>query len=1241
MDATGSDQSDGDGSGDEGDSCRRGDDGVCESGTDESTGGESSNDKKNRRRNRRARSAPSDSTPQVYTFVQPKQEGASAKLVPRITPKGTQRKADPRWWRAKMVEELLDDLGTQQERVQTTQQSTHGLSRKGVSTGLSAEMLSAEMGFAVELAEALQDIMIVAADGGRRWPVDRGGRVVLTSWPAGEKWWRGYPEGVLVSGPEEAGDVPREVVIRVSEKAQSEAEAANMAAELAAERDAEHSTDIATAQAPCSAAEPAGSPDTGTKETKAVDRASAEAFSARATSYTYDEQLALGLQHIHAHRYRDAIINFKRCRALEPTDPAACYNIACCYSLLRLSGLALRWLTSAVDLGLMDGGVLLEDTDLDNIRDAPRFRQLQQRLHRETTIVRPAASVGDRNEERRAGVGDVKFSPADDESEEEVDAAAELVDAHLLGLPLPSTPRAAFDGGDGGPIVTAALESAGDRSDSTAGGSTEESAASTEVSAQAENDDEAEVAKMHRERLQRQQVKTNRRTKTKKSKLKPEPEPELEPENRESEYHGVSWNTSSRLWQSALPFEGQSKFIGQFDEETDAAHAHDDAAHETYGADVHCNANGVLLNFSMACADCRTWAQACMAAGEPQEAVDWLEQALQDTSQPSDEERPLVAYKLAGCYATCLDSSLALRWLSSAIQWGLGTIRAADELEPHTEAVFASLWRDARFLTLCAKLDEARHGPARREHTRLVRRHRAARASACVKTAMASTATDSGNGVDHAEEHASSPTVSYIDAMQDPGARGEQVDVSPQEHELDLFFEFWCENSTAMNDLFGRLATRLIPLDLIRTTLRRIIGGLNLKTADVEDRVLIMLGLASCGISEQGACGMPGAPSMFHTDIERVSGVAFSAATVGINSGGANMSASSRHRSLKTEALCHAASPNQLPRGAAATVPVLARVVDREDFLSRCADVAAAWSKAASRNSRSEWLQEFEARGRVASSPSADATTDDEETVIADAPQAVQIVNLDATRDRGPLAPEATDTSMSPGGLTVADVNMPRSQVTPEKPAAVVHAQLVLTPQDLRASGGSLTSQRRWQDASDGLPDNTRRDWTVATVSTWLRALGMSDSVVGRAHEAKIDGARLLDAAEDPDPAACTRVLDALGLATLGSRKLLSKAITSLACKADRMLGDSTALPPRAPDADTFASSFGSTGGAPSLAEAAFFERLNWSVAGGEEDQQPAKKDNLVLDRFSLHRAPSSQLASSSFGDVSSITMGL
>jgi hypothetical protein len=142
------------------------------------------------------------------------------------------------------------------------------------------------------------------------------------------------------------------------------------------------------------------------------------------------------------------------------------------------------------------------------------------------------------------------------------------VDAHLLGLPLPSTPRAAFDGGDGGPIVTAALESAGDRSDSTAGGSTEESAASTEVSAQAENDDEAEVAKMHRERLQRQQVKTNRRTKTKKSKLKPEPEPELEPENRESEYHGVSWNTSSRLWQSALPFEGQSKFMGQFDERT-------------------------------------------------------------------------------------------------------------------------------------------------------------------------------------------------------------------------------------------------------------------------------------------------------------------------------------------------------------------------------------------------------------------------------------------------------------------------------------------------------------------------------------------------------------------------------------------------------------------------------------------------------------------------------------------------
>lgn len=1179
-----------------------------------------------KKKKRRPRSAPSDQTPRVYKVVRPKGEGASAKLLPRAAPKGTRRPADPRWLRAKLVEQQLDDLATKVEQDQTTRMRPTEQSRKGVATGLPTEALADEIGCEVELAEALHDLVIVSADGGRRWPVDKGGRIVLTSWPADEKWWQGFPERVLVSGPEEAGDIPREVVIRVSEKVQSEAEAA---AKLAAERAAENldATDGAlTAEAERVEKAPEA------VEKAAVDRSSAEAFRvaavavAGAKNYDYDEQLALGLQKIHAHRYREAIINFKRCRALEPTDPTACYNLACCYSLLRLSGLALRWLALAVELGLVDGGVLLQDTDLDNIRDAPRFKRLQQQLHRETTIVRPATPQGAKSEGHQAGLGRVRFSPSDEESEEEADLAAEIVDAHLLGFPLPSTPDKSNLGD----------RAATDRQDSNTPDAVlvQENDASTDASSQTDSDDEAEVVNLHRERTQRQHVKLKlrRRSKPKNSKL--------EPENQESAYHGVSWNRSSRLWQSLLPFEGQLKFIGQFDEETEAARAYDDAAHETFGADVHCNAHGIILNFSLSCGDCRTWAQACMAAGEPQEAVDWFEQALQDASEPSDEERPMVAYQLAGCYATCLDSSLAIRWFSNAVKWGLGTIRAADDLEPHTEAVFASIWKDARFLTICAKLDEARNGPARREHSRLVRRHRAARAAACVKSSVIST----GGSDDQPVEHSSSPTLSSIDATNEPEAR-EQVNVNQQEHELDLFFEFWTENASSMNDLFGRLATRLIPLDLIRTTLRRVIGGLNLKSARIEACILNMLGLGTSDNDERGASGMLSAPSLFYTDIERVSRVASGAAQPGVKSGRVKMSASARHRSLKTEALCRAASPNQLPHGEAATVPVLARVVDREDFLFRCAAVAAAWSRAASRNARNEWLHDFEANVDATRYPTVDSTNRGKATALSDETRPGQTVTLDAARHRGSLAPAATETtiSQSPGGLTVTDVNLPRGQGTPEKPAVVGDGQLILKPQDFSVSGGPLVGQQRWQNASDGLPANVRQHWTVTTVAAWLRALGLSDSVVGQAHEAQIDGARLLDAAQDPDPDACSRLADVLGLRTLGNRKLLGKAMTSLSHKADRLLSDSTTSPPHPPTADTFAS-LGSTA---SLAEEMFFQRLDWSTAGSEaEEPSQDQEHDLLLGRFgspprALSSQPTSPATLFSFGDVSSITTGL
>jgi hypothetical protein len=116
-------------------------------------------------------------------------------------------------------------------------------------------------------------------------------------------------------------------------------------------------------------------------------------------------------------------------------------------------------------------------------------------------------------------------------------------------------------------------------------------------------------------------------------------------------------------------------------------------------------------------------------------------------------------------------------------------------------------------------------------------------------------------------------------------------------------------------------------------------------------------------------------------------------------------------------------------------------------------------------------------------------------------------------------------------------------------------------------------------------------------------------------------------------------VADILGLRTLGSRKLLGKAMTSLARKVDRLLGDSTSSPPQPSGADTFVS-LGSTA---TSAEEKFLQRLECSIAEGEEEEQ--SQDNFVLDGFgSPPRALGSQPASPptlfSFGDVSSVTTG-
>ena len=64
---------------------------------------------------------------------------------------------------------------------------------------------------------------------------------------------------------------------------------------------------------------------------------------------------------------------------LRPRDPVVRYNLACSYSLIGLTELALLVLEQAVELGFDNVEHMLKDPDLENIRTDARFRRLMRR----------------------------------------------------------------------------------------------------------------------------------------------------------------------------------------------------------------------------------------------------------------------------------------------------------------------------------------------------------------------------------------------------------------------------------------------------------------------------------------------------------------------------------------------------------------------------------------------------------------------------------------------------------------------------------------------------------------------------------------------------------------------------------------------------------------------------------------------------------------------------------------------
>lgn len=74
--------------------------------------------------------------------------------------------------------------------------------------------------------------------------------------------------------------------------------------------------------------------------------------------------------------FADGLKIDRRIVELRPRDALAHYNLACSLSLLKKVDPALRALRKAIELGYCDFRYLREDTDLDAVRNDPRFRRL-------------------------------------------------------------------------------------------------------------------------------------------------------------------------------------------------------------------------------------------------------------------------------------------------------------------------------------------------------------------------------------------------------------------------------------------------------------------------------------------------------------------------------------------------------------------------------------------------------------------------------------------------------------------------------------------------------------------------------------------------------------------------------------------------------------------------------------------------------------------------------------------------
>ena len=99
----------------------------------------------------------------------------------------------------------------------------------------------------------------------------------------------------------------------------------------------------------------------------------------RAPDY-FDALQVLGDDYTRRGRFSEGLRVDKQLVRLRPSDSMAHYNLACSYSLTDQIELAAKALLHALDLGYRDFRWLLQDPDLENLRNDRKFRSVRSKI---------------------------------------------------------------------------------------------------------------------------------------------------------------------------------------------------------------------------------------------------------------------------------------------------------------------------------------------------------------------------------------------------------------------------------------------------------------------------------------------------------------------------------------------------------------------------------------------------------------------------------------------------------------------------------------------------------------------------------------------------------------------------------------------------------------------------------------------------------------------------------------------